>query len=249
MPTSSRPTRSRPWESLEKGGLLRARFDCGIAELPAIPVLAARGKVDGPRITVVGAVHGDEYEGTTAIQMLFGELQPEDLEELPGLLIGLPVANGAAWQAARRTTPQDGLDLNRAFPGDASPQAPPTRRLAHTLFQTFIEPADIVIDLHSGSVRLNHLPMIGWGEDDDGRAEALARVFGFDFFPWRVGATPGVLTHEATRAGKIAIGAEWGGGGSLDLVGAGAYAEGIRHILNAVGPTPPWDYEMYSPRL
>lgn len=261
------PNNSKPWETLQPGAQWQGRLDTGIADLPPVPVLAARGKRDGPRVTIFGAVHGDEYEGTAAIHALFHDLaataragaqgastreEPcgnpvDDLSnatvfELRGLVIGVPVANPAAWLAQRRTTPQDGLDLNRTFPGDPSRQAPITHRLAHLLFHNFVAPADVSIDLHSGGVRLNHLPMIGWGADSDGRAEALARIFGFDFYPWQVGATPGVLTHEATRAGKIALGAEWGGGASLDPAGMGAYATGLRRILSALEPTAPWSY-------
>lgn len=257
-----------PWEALQRGERWRGRVDTGIAELPPVPVLAARGKLDGLRVAVFGAVHGDEYEGTAAIHTLFEALTPDDLDELGGLLVGVPVANGAAWAARRRTTPQDGLDLNRSFPGAEAMDAPITHRLAYFLFQTFIAPADVVIDLHSGGVRLMHVPMVGWGAgseqpSEDGvaghakdpakdratdqatdRAEALTRIFGLDFYPWQVGATAGVLTHEATRAGKIALGAEWGGGGSLDRAGMGAYAEGLRRLWHALGPSAPWSYEM-----
>ncbi|MEX1018477.1 MAG: succinylglutamate desuccinylase/aspartoacylase family protein [Litorilinea sp.] len=251
------PTNSRPWEGLARGERWQGHVNTGVADLPPVPVLAARGRLDGPRITVFGAVHGDEYEGTAAIHALFDALEPADLDELGGLLIGVPVANGAAWQARSRTTPHDGQDLNRAFSGSsdaigsadpADRHATPTSQLAHFLFQTFIAPTDVIIDLHSGGLRLVHLPLIGWGTDPqgtapDGRAEALARIFGLDFYPWQVGTTAGVLTHEATRAGKIAIGAEWGGGASLDVAGMGAYAHGLRRIWQVLGPNGPWEYE------
>ncbi len=51
----------------------------------------------------------------------------------------------------------------------------------------------------------------------------------------------GVLSYEAHRAGKIALGAEWGGGARLDAEGATTYATGLRRTLaHLVGeePTP-----------
>jgi predicted deacylase len=53
----------------------------------------------------------------------------------------------------------------------------------------------------------------------------------------------GVFSHEAHRAGKIALGAEWGGGARLDQAGAAAYATGLRRTLaHLAGETPAPDF-------
>lgn len=253
MPASSDLATPRPWETLAPGTQWRGLVETGIPQMPPIPVLAARGAAEGPRLTVFGAVHGDEYEGPAAIHALFDALTDDDLAELGGLCVGVPVANPAAWAARIRTTPHDGKDLNRCFPGDDTTQATPSQRLAHFLFQTFVLPTQVLIDLHSGGLRLEHLPLMGWGQSGTEsampqasaqQAEALARIFGFDFYPWQVGTTAGVLTHEATRAGKIALGAEWGGGARLDPAGMGAYAHGIGQVWRALSTAPPWSYEL-----
>jgi predicted deacylase len=47
--------------------------DCGPIHLP---LLLARGPVDGPRIGILGGVHGDEYEGIASAATIWRELDP-----------------------------------------------------------------------------------------------------------------------------------------------------------------------------
>ncbi|OLS34720.1 succinylglutamate desuccinylase/aspartoacylase family protein [Bacillus sp. MRMR6] len=110
-----------------------------------MPVLVAAGAEDGPTIWVQGCVHGDEYGGAASIIRFFQEL---DLSELRGTFVGVPVTNLPSFKARYRTSPIDGANLNRIFPGD--PKGTYSQRLAHTLIETISETADYVIDLHSG---------------------------------------------------------------------------------------------------
>jgi predicted deacylase len=223
-----------PWEKLAAGEQWRGWWETGLAGAPALPVLAARGAHPGPTLLVTGAVHGDEYEGTTAIHALFRDL---DLSALHGMVIGLPVVNGAAWAARARVAPTDQVDLNRVFPGPVTPTQEPTRLLAEKVFATFVQRCDLLVDLHSGGLRLVHLPMVGWYAG--GReAERLARGFGAALHPWLIPNVAGVLSYEAHRVGKVALGAEWGGGGRLDPAGAAGYAAGLRRILAVMAGAP-----------
>jgi predicted deacylase len=95
------------WESLSPGERRRGWWEPEITNVPPLPVLAARGQRSGPTVLITGAVHGDEYEGPAAIHALFNQL---DTARLSGLVIGLPVVNGAAWQARARVAPSDNLD-------------------------------------------------------------------------------------------------------------------------------------------
>src|SRR5207344_3566991 len=69
----------------------------------------------------------------------------------------IPGANPLAFAAGTRTSPEDGVNLARVFPGDAS--GTPTQRLAYWLFSSFAEKADYLIDLHSGGVEYKFLPV------------------------------------------------------------------------------------------
>lgn len=218
----------QPWTALAPGERWRGWWAIPQTDLPDLPVLAARGLHAGPTVVVTGAVHGDEYEGPAAIYRLFNEL---DNTAFSGILIGLPIVNVPAWQARSRVSPLDGLDLNRVFPGVSVDQpVTPSYALAEALFTTFIRPCDVLVDLHSGGAKLVHLPMVGWYAGDS-MAEPLARAFDPAVQPWLIPDRAGVLSCEARRAGKVALGAEWGGGARLDNVGVAVYTAGVRRLL------------------
>jgi len=223
-----------PWQTLAPGQNWRGHWNPNLDGFSPLPVLAMRGAQDGPTLLITGAVHGDEYEGPIAIRTFFHQL---DSTQLRGRVIGLPVINTAAWAARVRVTPRDGGDLNRVFPGVADSPETPTVALAHAVFDTLVRACDVLIDLHSGGAKLMHLPMIGWYAGG-AEAERLARGFGADFYPWQMFDRAGVLSREAHCAGKVALGAEWGGGARLDPVGATAYAAGLHRVLAALEMVP-----------
>jgi len=222
-----------PWNSLSLSGIRRTWWQPEVPDLPPLPMIAARGVNDGPRLLITAGVHGDEYEGPFAIHRLFERI---DMTRLSGTIIGLPVVNTAAWKARARRSPLDDVDLNRVFPGDA--RIGVTSALAEKVFDAFVRPCNAMIDLHSGGAALVHLPLIGWyasgGRDD----ESLARRFDSRLNPWIIPDVPGVLSYEACRAGKRAIAAEWGGGARLDPDGVAAYAGGLIRLLAMLGMLP-----------
>jgi uncharacterized protein len=210
----------------------------GAADLPALPVRELHGARPGPHLLVTGGVHGDEYEGPAALEKWFATLDPA---ALAGRLTLLPVVNVAAWSARQRRTPHDDADLNRAFPGD--PTGSPTARLAHAVWSHFIAPADAVIDLHSGGIAFNHLPLAGLYAGAGDTARRLAAAFDQRFRAWTVPDCPGVLSREAHLAGKHVAGVEWGGGGALDPAGVAGLLDALPRCLVALDmsaePLPP----------
>ncbi len=219
-------TASDIWNSLAPGTVWRGTA-CG-DHAPAFPLFAARGEGDGPSLLLVGGVHGDEYEGTAAIWRFFRAI---DVGRIKGRVTAIPVANVCAWQAQTRQGSPDGVDMNRVFGkgGDAGP----TARVADFIFERLVRPADVVLDFHSGGIRMSHLPICGWYEGDRA-AECIARQFGPAFHPWRIPPAEGVLSYEARRIGKIALGLEWKGGGRVDPAGVSAYVAGIFRVLDLI---------------
>ncbi len=198
----------------------------------SVPLLVAKGYKDGPILLITGGVHGDEYEGPAAIHQFMKKLDPSGVA---GTVIGIPVVNLTAWRSRSRFSATDGADLNRTFAQSIAPEY--SKRLAEFVFDDFVKRCDVLIDLHSGGQRMDHLPLIGWYRNGDGRAESLARRFHPDMHPWLVPDAAGVLSYEAHRIGKVAFGAEWHGGGTLDLSGARALAEGLGRTMNLLGMT------------
>jgi predicted deacylase len=172
-------------------------------------------------------VHGDEYEGPAAVFSLAQFLSPDRLQ---GTVLAVPVANPAAFAAGTRLHPADGLNLARTFPGNA--KGSPTERLAAAIFEELAGRADYVIDLHSGGVEYIFLPVTGfYGLPKNGNSSFdAARAFGLPAL-WQLPPTDGVLSHEAWRRGRVAIGAEYRGAGQLSLDGVRDYRNGTLACL------------------
>src|SRR3546814_20016688 len=79
---------------------------------------------DGPTALFTGGNHGDEYEGPIAILDMARSLDPATVT---GRVILLPTMNYPAVRGGRRTSPIDGGNLNRLFPGQ--PDRPEERRV------------------------------------------------------------------------------------------------------------------------
>jgi predicted deacylase len=82
---------------------------------PTVPLTVLEAQEPGPTALVQAGIHGDEIAGVHALQ----ELLEAGLRPSRGRLLVVPVMNPPAYRARRRFV-EGGLDLNRAFPGDAS---------------------------------------------------------------------------------------------------------------------------------
>jgi predicted deacylase len=198
-------------------------------------VLLARGKRVGRTILVLGGVHGDEYEGPMAIHQLFGQLQPRAMS---GLFVGVPICNPLAFAAKQRTTPGDGKNLARRFPGNA--RGTVTDRIADVLHQQFIARADFVVDLHSSGSQWTMPTLSGyiWGKPalDKIQRQACER-FGAPVI-WASPHAPGRTLSSAYELNIPAIYTETAGqngcqGNDVDL-----YANGVRNVMVMLGILP-----------
>jgi len=202
----------------------------------SFPLLEVCGTRPGPTVALVAGVHGDEYEGPAALWRVLERVRPESLR---GRLLVVPVAHLAAFAAGTRTSPNDGENLARSFPGD--PHGTVTQRLAHELFSALIGPADLLVDLHSGGSRLAFLQVAGFYGPQEGisaaitaRSLEMARAMALPCL-WRMPGRAGVLSFEAMRAGVPATGCEAGGrGGCLDA-DVEAYTRGVLGVLAQQG--------------
>jgi predicted deacylase len=188
--------------------------------------------VPGLRVVVFGGTHGDEPEGVLAASRLANSELP--LER--GTLTIVPIVHEAAFFADRRTSPLDGRDLARTFPGDAA--GTPTQVLAHLLHTRVLAGADLLIDLHTAG-QVWDIPFIA-GYIDDGRdtrrlAVRAAEAFGADFI-WRHPERPPGRTISGMDA---AIYTEYPAPGPLDSTCADRFCDGVRRVLAALEMTPP----------
>ena len=189
----------------------------------------------GPTVILEGGNHGDEYEGPIAIGELIRDLDPAEIQ---GRLILMPAINVHAAVAGRRTSPVDGLNFNRSFPGD--PRGSITQQIAAFMTQEIFPRGDAFLDLHSGGSSLNMLPSAVIEPVADAehyrRNIAAVRAFGA---PTTVVignlGDPRTATAAACRAGLTTVGTEMGGGGTVSLDALEICRNGIRNVLRHLG--------------
>ena len=208
-----------------------------------VPVTLVHGARPGPTLAVIAGIHGYEYPGITALQQLRRQLDPTALS---GRLILVHVANVPAFFGRGiYTSPADGRNLNRVFPGD--PEGSVSERIAHTLTEQVIEQADYLIDLHAGdgNERLRpyvYMPETG-NRDFDAAARGLAKAFLLDTIV--IDRTP-LAAPEAARftdmtawsRGIPAITTETGQLGSNDPEWVALALRGLDNVLRHLGMLP-----------
>ncbi len=226
----------------------KATFPVKVAEFPdgtpiGLTVRVAAGSRDGPRVTVLGVQHGDEYGGMEIANRVFDGLNPA---EMGGSVVAIPVSNPLAFNAAERASPPsmgyENLNMNRVWPGE--PRGLLLERIAARLWEEAITGSDAVIDLHEGGkafmARYNHARGTPETERLVGEQEKkMYRLFG-QGVPVLGGVNTrpsmmGSLSIQAGLRGIPALSPELGGAGRLweDLVSVGV--TGVRNVLIGLG--------------
>jgi len=190
---------------------------------------------DGPTALLTGANHGDEYEGPVALQALAYQLRAE---EINGRVIIVPAFNYPAFRAGRRTSPIDGGNMNRIFPG--RPDGTVTEKIADYFQRTLIPMADLVVDIHAGGKTLDFVPFCAAHilPDKQQQAACVATMQAFDA-PYSLMLleidSVGMYDTAAEEAGKVFISTELGGGGTSTSGSNRIAHKGIRNVLIHTG--------------
>lgn len=203
----------------------------GVTRVPITVIANGRG----PTVILEGGNHGDEYEGPIAIGELTRELDPAEIQ---GRLILMPSNNIHAVMASRRTSPVDGLNYNRTFPGD--PYGTITQQISAYVTDRILPMGDAFLDLHSGGSSLDIMPsaIIEPTKDPALAARNAAVARAFDAPSTVVVANlgdPRTATATACRAGLITLGAELGGGGRVSIEALRICRRGVRNALAHLG--------------
>src|SRR6186713_1134086 len=205
----------------------------GWANVMIPATVVARGK--GPTAVVLAGNHGDEYQGQIAIMKLARELTPE---MVTGRVILIPSLNFPAARAATRLSPLDGMNMNRAFPGE--PEGPVTSQIAHFLTTVLFPLSDVVIDIHSGGRSMEFVPCAHMHlvADREQRARMFDAMLAWntDFaFIYADIAGTGLLPVEAENQGKLVVTTELGGGEAIPASVHRIAQSGLRNVLIHVG--------------
>lgn len=199
-----------------------------------IPLTVAKNG-NGATALLTGGNHGDEYEGPLA---LFDLAQRIDAQDLKGRVIIVPAMNYPAFRAARRTSPVDGGNMNRVFPG--RPDGTMTEKIADYFQRVLLPLSDYVLDLHSGGKTLEFLPFAAAHRlADDAQQErcvAAMRAFGA---PWSVMLLEidagGMYDTAAEAMGKVFVSTELAGGGTTTARTAAIAKRGVSNFLRHAG--------------
>ena len=201
-----------------------------------IPITVAKNG-EGPTILFTGANHGDEYEGPVALFDLANKIKAEDLS---GRVIIVPGMNYPAFLAGKRTSPIDGGNMNRVFPGNS--EGTFTEKIADYFNRTLLPLADYVLDFHSGGKTLDFLPFCCAHvlDDKDQQARCIAAMKAFNA-PYSVMLLEidavNMYDTAAEKMGKVFISTELAGGGSTTAYTVDIAKKGIRNILRHAGIT------------
>lgn len=189
----------------------------------------------GPTALVTGANHGDEYEGPIALQRFAHEIDPR---EITGRVIVVPFMNYPAFRAAKRTSPIDGGNLNRSFPG--SPDGTVTQKIADFFERILVPMADLVVDFHSGGKTLDFVPFACAHYLDDAAQQdaCVAAVTAFNA-PYtmmlREIDAVGMYDTSVEAQGKVFVTTELGGGGTATARSSQIAHRGLRNVLMHAG--------------
>ncbi|KAJ1822274.1 hypothetical protein LPJ56_003105 [Coemansia sp. RSA 2599] len=167
---------SRVWIALAEDGM----------GLPIrVPVMVAKGALQGPIVGITAALHGNELNGIPLIHRLFKDLDPQTLH---GTLVAVPVANSPGYLLSQRGY-SDGSDLNRLMPG--KPNASGPQVYAYNLIQRIVRHFEYLIDLHTASRgRINSLYVRANLRDP--RTARMARL-----------QNPQIIVHNTSPGGSL----------------------------------------------
>ncbi len=189
----------------------------------------------GPTALLSGGNHGDEYEGPIALVDLANRLSVGDVS---GRVIIVPYMNYPAFQAARRVSPVDGLNMNRIFPG--RPDGTITEKIADYFQRTLLPMADYVLDFHSGGRSLDFVPFAAChvlsDKDQQTRSVAARDAFGapYAMTMLEIDAT-GMYDTAAEELGRVFVTTEIGGGGTATASTVGIARRGVANFLKHAG--------------
>ncbi len=217
----------------------------GFLKLPHSHDLSAWGSImipitvikrgEGPTALLTGGNHGDEYEGPIA---LFDLARNLPVDRVSGRVIIVPAMNYPAFTAGTRTSPIDGGNMNRIFPG--RPDGTVTEKIADYFQRSLLPLADYVLDIHSGGKTLTFVPFAAAhvlpDKAQEARCVAAMEAFGA---PYSVKLLEidnvGMYDTAAEELGKVFVSTELGGGGSATATTVEIAKRGVANVLKHAG--------------
>lgn len=185
----------------------------------------------GPTVLLTAGTHGDEYEGQLLLHRLARTLDPA---RVSGRIIVMPALNLPAVLDAARVSPLDGVNLNRAYPGD--PDGSPTFQIADYVTRFLLPHCDFAADLHSGGKSTEFVPCgfmtrMPHGRNSQAQAAAM-EAMGMPYTVVYDESTENRAQDTACdQANVVMVSTELSGAGTVTYDTLTAAASGLRRML------------------
>lgn len=169
--------------------------------MPLFDTFTFNGSHPGPRLVVLGAVHGNETCGAVAIRKVMDEIESGALPIVRGRLTMIPVTNRMAFENASRIGDRN---LNRNLAPTADPQDNEDR-IANELCPILAD-NEVLLDLHSFHSPGVPFVMVG-PHDNSGTLEPFSHAAREEEFAARLGVNRAVdgwldtYSHGVVRRG------------------------------------------------
>ncbi len=213
----------------------------GFLEVPdtgvRMPMTIVNGGAPGPGVLITAGVHGGEYPPIEATIRLARDLDPT---RVCGQVVVIPIVNPLAFQARQQyVVPQDGKNLNRQFPGNASGTY--SERMAYIIMTEVVSKVDVWLDLHGGDIHEALVPFTIYSDsaaaDVVSRSRELAEAYGIKYVV-ASDSVKGATYGASAAAGVPSILAEAGQVGQLDEENTLIHIKGCRNVLQHLGVLP-----------
>ena len=211
----------------------------GIASVPEakagdyeMPAFLLCGAKPGKTVLISAGIHSGEYAGIPAVIRAGRELDPA---KLCGNLILLPCVNTSGfWALSQAVLPEDGFNLNRAYPGRAGGSV--GERIEDFFVRELFPRLDFMLDLHGGSVGERMTPLIFYPRAEKVREIALvaARALNAGYLV-ASDAQNGQYSYAAWHMGVPGLLLERGEGFFCDEAWTEADWRDIRLLLDHLG--------------
>jgi len=179
-----------------------------------------------PHVFIISGIHGDEQTGIYVAENLIKKLSGM---EVFGSITIVPVANPPAFRCKSRSSPMDGLDMNRIFPGNK--EGTVTERLAAEIWEQAMQ-SDYIIDLHSCEDEC--VPYVLALHREFSYVKTLSYKIGIPYVIESTG-TRGQLFVEASREGIPAVIIEMRGKEFIDLQSAVQVRDFLLNFFGSLG--------------
>lgn len=212
-----------------------------------LPATVLNGKKPGKTVLITAGVHAEEYVGIQSAVELAERLK---IEKVAGTVLIVKTVNREAFEKRSGSEGyQDGVDLNRVFPGKED--GTQTERLAYAIEKDLFSLADYYIDLHSGDSYERLTPYVYYAGIADKKVVDTAREMAEQAdvpYMVRSAVAMGGSYNYAATLGIPSILIERGGMGSWNQEETHSTRRDVRNILCHLGVyLGQKDYRNYYP--